>query len=145
MFKPYAGHFVKLYSKLAHKIPSVFLFAMHRFQIIVQPNEIIRWNLYLTILLKLQEAHMARRLKQDISIGSNLRKYRQASGLSQEAVAAKLQLQSLDISREVISQMELGTYNIRVSILLALAEIYDISIQNFFVDLERYEQDEADK
>jgi len=88
---------------------------------------------------------MARRLKQDISIGSNLRKYRQASGLSQEAVAAKLQLQSLDISREVISQMELGTYNIRVSILLALAEIYDISIQNFFVDLERYEQDEADK
>jgi len=86
---------------------------------------------------------MARKLKQDISIGSNLRKYRQASGLSQEAVAAKLQLQSLDISREIISQMELGTYNIRVSILLALAEIYDIPIQNFFMDLERYEPDEV--
>ena len=81
---------------------------------------------------------MARRLKQDISIGSNLKKYRKASGFSQEAVAAKLQLQELDISREIISQMELGTYNIRVSILLAMSEIYNTPIQDFFKDLDRY-------
>ena len=80
---------------------------------------------------------MAKRLKQDVSIGPNLKKYRQVTGLSQEKVAAKLQLRGLDISREMISQMELGTYNIRVSVLLALAELYNIPIQSFFTDLDR--------
>lgn len=59
--------------------------------------------------------------------------------MSQEAVAAKLQTMGLDIIREIISQMELGQYNIRVSVLLALAELYDTPIQDFFADLERYE------
>ena len=67
---------------------------------------------------------MAHKLKQDISIGDNLRKYRQAANMSQEQVAAKLQAQGLDISREIISQMELGKYSIRVSILLALSDLY---------------------
>ena len=82
---------------------------------------------------------MAYRLKQDISIGANLKKYRNKAGLSQEAVAAKLQTMGLDIIREIISQMELGQYNVRVSVLLALAEIYDTPIQDFFADLDRYE------
>ena len=82
---------------------------------------------------------MAKKLKQDISIGANLQKYRKATGLSQERVAAKLQLQNLDISREIISQMETGIYNIRISVLLALADIYNVPIQDFFADLERYE------
>ena len=81
---------------------------------------------------------MAYRLKQDISIGANLKKYRKQAGLSQEAVAAKLQTMGLDVIREIISQMELGQYNIRVSVLLALVEIYNVPIENFFADLERY-------
>ena len=59
--------------------------------------------------------------------------------MSQEAVAAKLQTMGLDVIREIISQMELGQYNVRVSVLLALAELYDTPIQDFFADLERYE------
>jgi len=82
---------------------------------------------------------MAGRLKQDISIGLNLKKYRLRAKLSQETVAAKLQTQGLDISREILSQIELGKYNIRISVLLALAELYDTPIQDFFLDLERYE------
>jgi len=82
---------------------------------------------------------MANRLKQDISIGGNLKKYRSEMGLSQEKVAAKLQTLGLDISREMISQMELGKYNVRVSVLLALAEMYRRPIQDFFADLERFE------
>ena len=78
---------------------------------------------------------MAKKLKQDISIGPNLKKYRVAAGFSQEVVAAKLQAQGLDISREIISQMELGKYSIRVSVLLALAELYDTPIQQFFTNL----------
>jgi len=82
---------------------------------------------------------MAYKLKQDISIGANLKKYRQKAGLSQENVAAKLQLQEFEIIRENISQMERGICNVRISVLLALAELYNVPIQNFFANLDRYE------
>ncbi len=82
---------------------------------------------------------MATKLKQDVSIGANLKKFRLATGMSQEIVAAKLQTQGLDVHRKIISQMELGEYSIRVSVLLALADLYKTPIQDFFVNLERYE------
>lgn len=82
---------------------------------------------------------MQNKLKQDIPIGHNLRKFRQKAGLSQEMVAAKLQTMKLDISQKIISEMELGKYSIRISVLLALAELYDTPIQDFFADVERYE------
>lgn len=82
---------------------------------------------------------MAGRLKQDISIGANLKKYRTETGMSQEKVVAKLQVQGLDVSREILSRMELGKYNVRVSVLLALADLYGRPIQDFFENLERYE------
>ena len=79
---------------------------------------------------------MSKKLKQDISIGSNLQRLRKKTGLSQEKVAAKLQVAGLDVSREMISQMELGSHNIRVSVLLALKEIYQAdSFDEFFKDL----------
>lgn len=82
---------------------------------------------------------MSKKIKQDISIGVNLQKYRQNAKLSQDMVAIKLQAQGLDISREILSQMERGLYSIRVSVLLALADLYQTPIQDFFADLERYE------
>lgn len=78
---------------------------------------------------------MSEKLKQDISIGENLRKLRKAAELSQEQTSAQLQLRGLNVSREMISQMELGKYNIRISVLLALKEIYNAEIQDFFEGL----------
>lgn len=78
---------------------------------------------------------MSEKLKQDISIGENLRKLRKAAGLSQEQTSAQLQLRGLNVSREMISQMELGKYSIRISVLLALKEIYGVEIQEFFEGL----------
>ena len=79
---------------------------------------------------------MSKKLKQDISIGANLRRLRKQSGLSQEKAAAKLQLMGIDISREIISQMELGNYSIKVSVLRALKDIYQVdSFDEFFRDL----------
>ena len=76
---------------------------------------------------------MSKKLKQDISIGANLRRLRKQSGLSQEKAAAKLQLMGIDISREIISQMELGNYSIKVSVLQALKDIYQVdSFDEFF-------------
>ncbi len=79
---------------------------------------------------------MSEKIKQDISIGDNLRVLRRNAKLSQEEVAAKLQIMGLSVSREMLSQMELGRYNIRVSILLALKQIYNVNFEDFFKDLE---------
>jgi len=83
--------------------------------------------------------YMTNKLKQDISIGANLKKYRKACRLSQATVAARLQVQGLDIHERVISAMELGQYSIRISVLLALSELYGVPVQDFFADLDRYE------
>ena len=83
---------------------------------------------------------MENKLKQDVPIGHNLRKYRRKAGLSQERAAAKLQVQGVDVHPKIISEMELGKYSIRISVLLAMAELYKTPIQDFFADLERYEK-----
>ena len=81
---------------------------------------------------------MAKKLKQDISIGANLKKFRKATGMSQDKVAAKLQVQGLDIHHKIISEMELGRYSIQVSVLLALSDLYCVPVEDFFEGLERY-------
>ena len=78
---------------------------------------------------------MSKKIKQDISIGNNLHNLRIRAGLSQEQVSAQLQLRGLNVSREIISQMELGKYSIRVSVLLALKEIYQAEFNEFLDNL----------
>ena len=78
---------------------------------------------------------MAHVLNQDISIGENLRVLRRRAGLSQEKVAAQLQIRGINISREIISQMERGDHNIRISVLLALRDLYQADIADFFIGL----------
>ncbi len=79
---------------------------------------------------------MSKRVKQDISIGGNLRDLRMDVGLSQGQAADKLRKMGLTISREMLSQMERGVYNVRVSILLAMKELYNVtSFDDFFAGL----------
>ena len=80
------------------------------------------------------EIFMAQKLKQinDISIGDNLRKLRNAANLTQEQVVAQLQPRNLPTSRSVYSQIEAGTYNIRISELIALAEIFHTDFNTIF-------------
>ena len=79
---------------------------------------------------------MSQKIKQDIQIGSNIRKLRRASGLTQEQVVTHLQLQGNDISRSSYSQIECGTYNIRISELVALANLFQVDFNAFFQDLQ---------
>lgn len=83
---------------------------------------------------------MPEKLKQDISIGDNLKRLRKRAGFSQEQAAAQLQLLGLPVSREIISQMELGRYSIRVSVLLAMKEIYHATFDDFFEGLSLSKQ-----
>ncbi|RGC24845.1 XRE family transcriptional regulator [Hungatella hathewayi] len=78
---------------------------------------------------------MSKILNQDISIGDNLRVLRCRAGFSQEKVAEKLQVMGFTISREIISQMELGKHNIRISVLLALKEMYEATYDEIFADI----------
>lgn len=75
---------------------------------------------------------MSQKIRLTPSFGNNLRRIRKAHGYTQEEIVAKLQLKNLDISRSAYAQIECGTYNIRISQLIALKEIYNISFDDFF-------------
>ena len=72
------------------------------------------------------------KIRQDYNIGTNIRKYRMENKLTQEQTVAKLQILGIEISRGSYAQLECGLYNIKVSELLALAEIFNVSIAQFF-------------
>lgn len=73
------------------------------------------------------------KLKQDMSIGHNLKALRKAAGLTQVQAVAQLRLLGIDISREILSQMENGRYNVPVSLLKAFKQIYKVaSYDQFF-------------
>lgn len=78
---------------------------------------------------------MSQKIKLDSTFGNNLRTIRKAHGYTQEEIVAKLQLKNQDISRSAYAQIECGTYNIRISELVALKEIYNISYDDFFKGL----------
>ena len=79
--------------------------------------------------------HIVQKIRQDISIGNNIRKLRKQSHLTQEQVVARLQLQGIEISRSSYSQIECGTYNIRVSELVALACLFHTDYNSFFENI----------
>ena len=80
---------------------------------------------------------MSQKLKQtqDTSLGDNLRQLRNHANLTQEQVVAQLQLRNFSISRSAYSQIESGTYNIRVSELIALTDIFHTDYNTIFKGL----------
>ena len=81
---------------------------------------------------------MTQKLKQinDVSIGKRIRELRMSCNLTQEQVVAQMQLRNLPTSRSSYSQIEAGTYNIRVSELIALVEIFHTDFNNIFSHFE---------
>ena len=77
---------------------------------------------------------MRQKLRQinDISIGNNLRNLKNAANLTQEQVVAQLQLRNLPTTRSIYSQIEAGTYNIKISELIALSEILHTDFNTIF-------------
>lgn len=75
---------------------------------------------------------MGQKVKQDCCIGTNLRRLRKQAGLTQEQVAAKLQTEGIDMTRDFYAHIETGDYNIRVSELAALRKIYQCSYDDIF-------------
>lgn len=55
-----------------------------------------------------------------------------AAASAEEQVVAQLQLRNFSISRSAYSQIESGTYNIRISELIALTEIFRTDYNTIF-------------
>ena len=87
---------------------------------------------------------MSQKLKQkdDISIGENLKRLRKAAKLTQNDVITKLQLRGFSTSRSIYSQMEGGTYNIRISELITIKEILHVDYNDIFDGLSLPDSDD---
>lgn len=75
---------------------------------------------------------MSIKIRQDISLGSNIRALRRKAHLTQEQVVSRLTEYGITISRSIYSQIECGRYNVRVSELKAFSEIFDADYNAFF-------------
>lgn len=77
------------------------------------------------------------RIRNNRAFGARIRELRNAAHLTQEQVAAKLQLQGYDVSRSIYSQIECGIHNICVDELIALKQIFGVTYDDFFAPLEQ--------
>lgn len=79
---------------------------------------------------------MPQKIKSDVTLGQNIRSIRKSKKLTQEQVTTKMQLLGIDITRSIYSQIECGTYNIKVTELAALHLIFDVDYNAFFENIE---------
>lgn len=86
---------------------------------------------------------MEQKLRRDRDLGDNLRRLRNAGGLSQEKLCVELQRRSCDIGRTTYATYEAGELNVRVSVLLALKRLYDCPYDAFFAGLDTVDDAEA--
>ena len=60
-------------------------------------------------------------------IGANIRSLREKSGLTQELLAAKLQVNGCDITRSAIAKIEVGQRHLYADELILIKEILEVS------------------
>ena len=79
---------------------------------------------------------MEQKIRRDLNMGDNLRRLRDAAGLSQEKLCAELQRCGCDIGRSTYAKYEAGELNIRASVIVCLKKIYNCSYDDFFEGFE---------
>jgi ribosome-binding protein aMBF1 (putative translation factor) len=77
---------------------------------------------------------MGQSVKADRNIGENIRKYRNAKGMTQEQLSAQLQMRGCDISRGTLAKIEAGIRHISVEELKAIRAILEIAYDDFFAE-----------
>jgi len=63
----------------------------------------------------------------EISIGQNIKHIREQKGMTQELLAARLQLEGIDITRSAVAKIEVGQRHLYSDELMALKKIFDVS------------------
>ena len=69
-------------------------------------------------------------------LGENIKRLRLEHSLRNCDVLAQLQLRGVDIARSTYSKIEMGLNNPTVDLLIALADFYQVSFDEFFKKLE---------
>ena len=65
-------------------------------------------------------------------IGSNIRKIRESKGMTQDTLAAKLQLNGCDITRSAIAKIEVGQRHLYPDEIILIREILNTSFEEIF-------------
>lgn len=65
-------------------------------------------------------------------IGNNIRRLREAAGLTQEQVSARLQIKGCDITRSAVAKIEVGQRHLYPDEIVFLKEILDVSFEEIF-------------
>lgn len=65
-------------------------------------------------------------------IGANIRKLREKAGLTQEQVAAKLQINGCDITRSAVAKIEVGQRHLYPDEIILLKDILSSTYEEIF-------------
>lgn len=80
---------------------------------------------------------MGNTLRQDYSIGENLKRLRKQAGLTQKQVSAQLEVLQIPVTEDILAKIEQGKYGIKIGVIVALKRIYGVkSYDAFFEGLE---------
>lgn len=65
-------------------------------------------------------------------IGNNIRTLREKAGMTQDLLAARLQLEGLDITRSAIAKIEVGQRHLYPDEILLIKKILNVSFDDIF-------------
>ncbi len=75
------------------------------------------------------------KIRPDLDLGKNIQKIRKSNKMTQDQVIAKLNLMGIQISKSTYAKIETNRMNIKVSELIALKQIFNVSFEDFFIGL----------
>ena len=87
---------------------------------------------------------LGQRIRQDekIHIGQNIRRIRKEKKISQKAMAEKMQLNRIPITRETYVKLERGIRNVGASELKAIKEILDTTYEELLKETQEQNEEE---
>ncbi len=68
----------------------------------------------------------------ELKIGKNIRQIREEQNMTQETLAAKLQLNGCDITRSAVAKIEVGQRHLYPDEIILIKEILNTSFENIF-------------
>ena len=77
---------------------------------------------------------MNRKIEKEI--GNNIRKIREASGMTQDVLSAKLQLNGCDITRSAIAKIEVGQRHLYPDEIMLIKEILATDFESIFYGIK---------
>ncbi len=66
------------------------------------------------------------------SVGNNIRKIREAKGMTQDTLAARLQLMGCDITRSAVAKIEVGQRHLYPDEIILIRDILDTTFEAIF-------------